>query len=118
MSALIGVGILFWIMIYIALSVITAAWAENKGRSAGGFFMLSLVLSPIVGLIAAGVARPNVARLEKLMILDATHKRCPDCAELVKADALKCRYCGADVSGLQVGLPGAAGYRDGRAVEA
>lgn len=118
MSALIGIGILFWIVVYIALSVIAAAWAENKGRSAGGFFLLSIVLSPIVGLVAAGVARPNIARLEKHMILDATHKRCPDCAELVRADALKCRHCGANVSGIEVGQPGEAGYRAGRALAA
>lgn len=118
MSAFIAIGILFWIVLYIALSVVAAAWAENKGRNAGGFLLLSLIFSPVVGLLAAGAARRNEALLDKMSIANGTHKRCPDCAELVKAAALKCRHCGADVSGIEVGLPGAAGYKAGRVVAA
>ena len=32
--------------------------ASNKGRSGFGFFMLSLILSPLIGFVAALIAKP------------------------------------------------------------
>ncbi len=44
----------FWI----AFSFMAAYVASNKGRSGFGFFMLSIILSPIIGLIGALIAEP------------------------------------------------------------
>ena len=43
-------------VVWVFLSIGAGAIAGSKGRSAGGFFLLSLVLSPVVGIIAALVA--------------------------------------------------------------
>lgn len=35
-------------------------------------------------------------------------KKCPECAEMIQADARKCRHCGAVLAPADVGLSGAA----------
>lgn len=85
------------IVAWFALSILAGIIAENKGRSRVGFIFLSLLLSPVVGIIAALVAKPNKAQLENDEIESGAAKRCPVCAELVRADALKCRFCGSDI---------------------
>ena len=45
------------IIIWIVLSVLAGVGARNKGRSFAGFFFLSLLLSPLIGLIAMAVVK-------------------------------------------------------------
>jgi hypothetical protein len=42
---------------WLALSVLVAAIADTKGRSAIAFFVLSLFLSPLIGLIAVLITK-------------------------------------------------------------
>jgi hypothetical protein len=62
-----------------------------------GFFFLSFLLSPLIGLIAAVVASPNKAAVETKELATGDSKKCPYCAELIKAEAKVCRYCGKDL---------------------
>lgn len=67
----------------------------------GGLFV-SLVFSPVIGLIAVIATKPS----DDKIISSGEMKKCPDCAELVKNDALKCRYCGkAFDSGMKKEVP-------------
>jgi len=43
---------------WIILSILAGVGAKNKGRSFAGYFFLSLLLSPLIGLIAMAVAKP------------------------------------------------------------
>jgi hypothetical protein len=81
------------VIIWLALSFVAGVIANNKARSFVGFMLLSLVLSPLVGIIAALIASPNKARLEERGLARGTSKKCPACGELVRVDASKCRYC-------------------------
>ena len=84
----------FWV----GLSAIAAVIASKKGRSAVGFFLLAFFLSPIIGILAALIASPNVNKVEASQIASGDSKKCPFCAEIIKSEAVVCRYCGKDVT--------------------
>ena len=79
------------------LSFIPGVIASKKGRSFFGFFLLSLFLCPIAGTIIAWVAKEDRYQVERDKISSGVYKKCPNCAELVKAEAKICRFCQSDL---------------------
>lgn len=79
---------IFWFGFSIAVGIL----ASRRGRSGVGWFFFSVLLSPLLGLIFVLVLRSLPSDFA-----DATpdsHVRCPDCRELVRKDAKKCKHCG------------------------
>lgn len=71
-------------------SFIAGIIAGSRGRSGIGYFLLSIILSPLIGIVLAlalPAINPNAPNPK-------THVRCPDCRELVLNDARKCKHCG------------------------
>jgi hypothetical protein len=69
---------------------------KSKGRDKVGGFFLGVVFGPF-GIVFALLWSKDYKAIEHRDI-DAGHfRKCPDCAELVKADARKCRFCNADL---------------------
>jgi Uncharacterised protein family UPF0547 len=75
-------------VIWLVLSYTVMVYAGSKGRSRGGFFLLSLFLTPLVAFVLLAVGPSNPQRQGLLM--------CPQCAEWLKHEALRCRFCGFD----------------------
>lgn len=78
------------ILTWLALSFAVAIYAGNKGRSALGYFLASIVLSPLLGFIFAAVSRPLATSETKLHV---ETKQCPDCMESLNVEARICRFC-------------------------
>ncbi len=87
MAALIALAL--FLDLFFAL--LPAFIAKSKGRS----FILWLiygVLLPIIAVFHAILLKPNDNKL-----LSDGMKKCPYCAEIIKPEAVVCRYCGRDL---------------------
>ena len=73
------------ILIWFALAVVVGALAAGKDRSGFGWFLLAMLISPLIAaifLLIAGDRRPA---------------RCPFCDEKVKERARICPHCRNDI---------------------
>jgi hypothetical protein len=83
-----GIGLMFWIP-YIIICLIIAAIANGKGRSFWGFFFISLLLCPLIGILCVIF----VPRIED----ETGLKRCIHCDELIRQEASICKHCKSEV---------------------
>ena len=78
----------FWLILSIAIGI----GAASRGRSGFGWFLLSIVISPLIALILLALMPNKAVQTDKPN--PDTHVKCPDCAELVLAEARVCKHCG------------------------
>lgn len=83
--------LLFWVLFAVACGV----YASNRGRSGIGWFFLSLVISPLLGLIFIAVSKDLSKSSTAAQPGTGTHVKCPACAEFVLLEARVCKHCGA-----------------------
>ena len=69
-----GMGIF---LIWLILSGCVAAYASQKGHSAVGMFLVSLLLSPLLGFVIELVRQPNVAASETRQIRSGSDAQVP-----------------------------------------
>ncbi len=83
------IGIVIWLV----LAIMVGVFASNKGRSGIGFFLLAVILSPLIGIIIAVLVSPNQQVMDSKALDSGSMKKCPSCAELVKKEASMCKHC-------------------------
>ena len=95
------------IVILIACGTTAGIVASNKGRSVAGWCFLGVLLGPVGVLMALVVAR-NEAEIESRAVASGESRKCPHCAELVKAQATTCKHCGKDIEPMPAPAPHSA----------
>jgi hypothetical protein len=88
--------LLFLLFVWFAFGIAGGLIMSNKGRSGCGGFALGFFLGPI-GLIIALVIGTDHRELERRSLQQGGTRKCPTCAELVRVEASKCRYCGSEL---------------------
>jgi hypothetical protein len=79
---------------WLIVSILVAVWASRRGRSGLIAFIVSILLSPLIGIVFVLVNGTNERKIENRAVANGEMKKCPSCAELVRWEAAKCRYCG------------------------
>lgn len=85
--------LLFWII----FAVVVGIAASNRGRSGFGWFLLSILLSPLLGLILVLVL-PDQKKQQAAHSDAAGRRPCPRCGEQIMRSAVVCRFCDADLA--------------------
>lgn len=89
-SAMAGFGLVSVLYGWLIFAIANGAIAASRGRNPLVWFLLTLPLGVVATLLV--VALPPVPPL--FWFGRPRQKPCPDCAEYVKVEAAKCRFCG------------------------
>lgn len=83
-----------YVILWLLFALLVGMYASSKGHSGFGMFLVSVLLSPLIGFLIEAVRNPYAPAIEQAALATGGMKKCWACAELVKAEAVKCRYCG------------------------
>lgn len=77
-----------YLLAWICFGIACAKIAASKGRDAVGWFFLGALLGPFGLIFALLAGKEGAAKGER---------KCPFCAEFIKAEARVCKHCGRDL---------------------
>lgn len=84
-----------WVFIlWLLFALLVGKYASGKGQSGALFFLLAIVLSPLIGFIIALISSD---KRESNALRSGVYRKCPLCAEIIKSEAIRCKHCNASV---------------------
>ena len=81
------------VVLWIIFAILVGVYASSKGRSGVGWFLIAVLVSPLIGFIIAFLISPIKNKVEQNILEAGDMKKCPSCAEFVKAEAKLCKHC-------------------------
>lgn len=73
-------------LLWLVLSILVAVFANSRGRSGILYFLISIILSPLLGFLVA------------LISGDATRMKCFNCGQKIDISAKVCPFCKVDMN--------------------
>jgi hypothetical protein len=92
---------------WVLFAFVPALVAPWKGRGAGSWFFLALLISPLIALIILLIA-PDLTKEREKTEAAALRMPCPFCSEAVLKTARICPHCRSELSPPSVAKPEAA----------
>lgn len=98
-----GLSMELLLVIWFVGSLVVGVIATARNRSGFAWFVLGLLLSPLLmGLLVALVPRGDSGHDA---LTAETHRHCPECREVVRVDARRCKHCRSTIEPI-TSLPG------------
>jgi hypothetical protein len=81
-----------FIVFFLIMAGVVASVASSKGKSAGAWFLYGLLIWPVA--LAHILLTTADSKSSNNRAIQTGGKKCPQCAEIVKREAIVCRFCG------------------------
>ncbi len=84
--------VLFWLGLSVGVSML----AKHRGRRGWLWFVIAMIISPLAGFALVMLKEDLAVKdfVETIsQSIEATHVRCPHCAEYVLPEAVVCKFC-------------------------